>query len=191
MFRKSNLIRPGGKMSKFAMKITTAVLTACCAIAVAAPAAQAVEVRPNAPALLASPAMVSASQDDRENVEIALRFVDSSGMVPTFDREGAVSAGLDTTFANEFEAQFNATAAQLATSASSSDSSQRAQESASIFPPWFNCAVAIAGLAGATVAAVAAIFASGGALAFALATYGLSGVSVLGSCYDANGNPIV
>ena len=82
-------------------------------------------------------------------------------------------------------------AEELKTTTEPSYKQQAPAVRSSLFPEWANCAVAIAGLAGATVAATAAIFASGGTLALALATYGLSGASVLGSCYDEHGNPVV
>lgn len=128
------------------------------------------------------------SNDAEEQIEIAVRFVDSSG--PRFDREGAEKAGLDPEFARDFEENFYKRAQELQDP--STPSSHKQEENAvQLFPAWFNCAVAIASLAGATVSAVAAIFASGGTLAFALAAYGLSGVGVLGSCYDENGNPVI
>ncbi|MGA8788803.1 MAG: hypothetical protein WB535_07615 [Paenarthrobacter sp.] len=45
------------------------------------------------------------------------------------------------------------------------------------------------GLTGASVAIIAAALASGG-LALVFASYGIAGISVLGSCYDDQGRPV-
>lgn len=124
-----------------------------------------------------------------EQIQIAQRFADPA--VPEFDRAGAEQAGLDSQFAREFERSFHNSVEELKNSSDPSHKQQDLVARGSLLPAWANCAIAIASLAGATVGAVAAIFASGGTLAFALATYGLSGAGVLGSCYDENGNPVV
>lgn len=130
------------------------------------------------------------SPKELEQIKIAAQFADPAG--PHFDRDKAERAGLDTQFAQDFEEFFYKRAEELRNSLEPSYKQQGdTTTSGSLLPAWANCAIAIAGLAGATVGAVAAIFASGGTLAFALATYGLSGASVLGSCYDEHGNPVV
>ncbi len=87
-------------------------------------------------------------------------------------------------------AQAFAVYASLAASASASNSGTLSAAPLTAAPmaaapeeDWsWGCVLSIAGLAGATVAAVLAALASGG-LAFALAMYGISGLSVADSCY--------
>ncbi|GAB2657233.1 hypothetical protein GCM10027271_14750 [Saccharopolyspora gloriosae] len=129
------------------------------------------------------------SSRELEKIRIAVQSSDPT--VPQFDRAAAEQAGLQPEFADEFERSFYQSADELKKSSDPSYKQQSPSVRGSLLPDWANCAIAIAGLAGATVGAVAAIFASGGTLAFALATYGLSGASVLGSCYDEHGNPVV
>lgn len=131
----------------------------------------------------------AANEHELERIQIAQRFADPT--VPQFDRVEAEQAGLDPEFARSFEESFYQRAEELKTTTEPSYKQQAPAVRGSLFPEWANCAIAIAGLAGASVAATAAIFASGGTLALALATYGLSGASVLGSCYDEHGNPVV
>ncbi len=131
----------------------------------------------------------AASEQELEQIQLAQRFADPT--VPQFDRAEAEQAGLDAEFAGNFEESFYQRAEELKTTTEPSYKQQAPAVRSSLFPEWANCAVAITDLAGATVAATAAIFAFGGTLALALATNGLSGASVLGSCYDEHGNPVV
>lgn len=137
----------------------------------------------------ASPAGAGASSA-RENIAIALDFVDRSGDFPTFDRKAAVQAGLDRDFAKSFYQGFTK-AVENRKQSSSATSEDTAGMSPMLFPAWFNCALAIAGYAGVAVGAIAGAFTGGATLPAVLATYGIASASVVGSCYDKNGNPVI
>lgn len=133
----------------------------------------------------------SENAHELEQIQIAQWFANPT--VPQFDRAATEQAGLDPEFARNFAESFYQRAEELKTTTEPSYKQQApaARRSSSLLPEWANCAITIAGPAGATVGATAAIFASGGTVALARATYGLSGASAPGSCSDENESPVV
>ncbi len=124
-------------------------------------------------------AQAAYANDDERNYQIILRYVNTATAIPTFDRNGAINAGADPAWVDEFDAAFKDIAPRVA----EMKKADPAKYAGGVGGYSWSCIVAIADMAGATVAAVAAIFASGGGLAVALAFYGLSGAGLSLSCY--------